>query len=162
MLFLALSSFVLRCENRDPRVSRREESTFKGVVVLVRWWFTAATWSVFTCTYETRRHPVHINARTQARAEDVYNGTRRMWTGRGGGRGLLYANVPWNRALRSLYFNLVRPLLDTNIIQLGIVSRRASLGGKREVLICARPRLLLVFHALLVLLAISPAWGGLQ
>lgn len=30
-----------------------------------------------------------------------------------------------------LYFNLARPLLDTNIIQLGIVSRRPSEGRGR-------------------------------
>lgn len=30
-----------------------------------------------------------------------------------------------------LYFNLARPLLDTNIIQLGIVSRRPSEEGRK-------------------------------
>lgn len=120
MLFLALKQLRIAACNRDLPAHRRAGGRTN---TRMRIGYTAVTWSIcmhlvrtytFTHRYTLTRWCICIyDTRTQ---NGRYNDTG--WCE--------YRETAWC----SLYFNLARPLLDTNIIQLGIVSRRPS--KKRE------------------------------
>lgn len=128
MLFLALSSFVSspppplplphplpRYRELTPGWARREYQPLRDLSTCTS---TPTYTNTHTHTYIYAY--IHTYTYTHQRGADVYNGAENA------GR-----REPRETAWCSLYFNLARPLLDTNIIQLGIVSRRPS-GERKE------------------------------